>query len=104
MSWRERLRRPTRVNKSTSPAISRTFFVIIERRDLNPRGSALLAQLTRYYTVTPTASRQRYSFRVEVSDVEPGRDPTEHLATVLTEIDPEWEEHFTWPLVAPRSD
>lgn len=104
MSWRNRLRRPTRASKRTTPAVRRTFFVIVERRDLSPRGSALLAQLTQRYAVTPAASRQRYSFRVEVSDVEPGDDPAEHLAIVLAEIDPEWEEHFTWPLAMRRRD
>lgn len=104
MPWRDRLRRSERKSRIAEPAIKRTPFVVVERRDLSPPSSALLAQIARRYTVIPVPNRQRYSFRVGISDVEAGADPAQHLATVLAELDPEWEEHFTWPVPMPGRD
>lgn len=101
MPWRDRLRRSERKSKSAAPAIKRTPFVLVERRDLSPASSALLAQIAHRYTVIPVPNRQRYSFRVGVSDVNAGSDPAQHLAAVLAGLDPEWEEHFTWPVPIP---
>lgn len=85
----------------SEPGVPRTPFVLLERRDLSPEGSALLAQLTQRYTVIPVLERQRYTFRVGVGDAEADTDPADHLVAVLTELDPDWEEHFTWPRLLP---
>jgi hypothetical protein len=74
---------------------------LLERRDLSPQGSAVLAQVARRYTVVPVAGRPRYSFRVGVGDAEPGVDAAERLAAVLAELDAGWEEHFAWPRLHP---
>ncbi len=79
----------------------RTPFVLVERRNLSPASSALLAQLTRRYTVIPAAGGQRHSFRVGVKDVGSESEAVERLTTVMAELDPAWEEHFTRP--APHS-
>lgn len=104
MPWRDRFRHSEHKSKSTAPAIKRTPFVLVERRNLSPASSALLAQIARRYTVIPVPNSQRHSFRVGVSDVEAGRDPAQHLAAALTELDPEWEEHFTRPVPIPGRD
>ena len=97
MSWRERLRRPRSGREDVGRTVARTPFVLIERRDLSAPGSALLAQLSRRYTVIPALERRRYTFRIGVGDAKSGTDPADHLVAVLTELDPDWEEHFTWP-------
>ena len=101
MSWRERLRRPRSRREDLGPTVARTPFVLIERRDLSAPGSALLAHLAQRYTVIPALERQRYTFRIGVGDAKSGTDPADHLVAVLTELDPDWEEHFTWPRSLP---
>jgi hypothetical protein len=102
MSWRNRFRRfGSRRRQEGEPQVARTPFVLIERRDLSPGGSALLAQLVHRYTVIPDLERQRYTFRVGVGDAEGDTDPADHLVAVLTELDPDWDEHFTWPRLLP---
>lgn len=102
MSWRERLRRSRPQREDLGPTVARIPFVLIERRDLSAPGSALLAQLARRYTVIPILERQRYTFRIGVGDAKSDTDPADHLVAVLTELDPDWEEHFTWPRSLPE--
>ena len=102
MPWRDRLRRSRRTDKSSAPAVKRTPFVLLERRNLSPAGSALMAQIARRYTVIPVPNRQRYSFRVGIADAGPSVDPAQHLADFLAELDPEWEQHFTQPAPIPE--
>ena len=101
MSWRERLPWPRSRREDVGRSVARTPFVLIERRDLSAPGSALLAQLAQRYTVIPALERQRYTFRIGVGDAKSGTDPADHLVAVLTELDPDWEEHFTWPRSLP---
>jgi hypothetical protein len=97
MSWRERLPWRTSRRETDDVGVARTPFVLLERRDLSPEGSAVLAQVARRYTVVPVVGKQRYSFRVGVSDAGPGVDAAEQLVAILAELDTNWEEHFAWP-------
>ncbi|HEX5983429.1 MAG TPA: hypothetical protein VFY69_04405 [Solirubrobacterales bacterium] len=96
MSWLERLRGRRR-REHPEPSIPRTPFVLIERRNLSPASSALLAELARRYTLIPVTRGPRHSLRVGVKDAGSESEAMERLSTVMAELDPAWEEHFTRP-------
>lgn len=100
MPWLERLR--GRRRKQPDSLIPRTHFVLVERRNLSPASSALLAQLARRYTLIPVARGQRHSLRVGVKGAGSESEAVERLSAVMAELDPAWEEHFTRP--APCSE
>lgn len=104
MSWLDFFRRSRRRDQSAAPVVKRTPFVLLERRNLSPSSSALMAQLSRRYTVIPMPDGRRHAFRVGVSDSGPDSDPAQHLAEVLAELDPGWEQHFSRPMPMPRRD
>lgn len=101
MPWRDFFRRPRRRDEYDATSVKRTPFVLVERRSLSPASSALMAQLSRRYTVIPMPDGRRHAFRVGVSDASPDSDPAQHLAEVLAELDPDWEQHFTRPVPMP---
>lgn len=102
MPWLKRLRGRRRREHPES-SIPRTPFVLVERRNLSPASSALLAQLARRYTLIPVARGQPHSLiRVGVKDAGSEVEAVERLSAVMTELDPAWEEHFTRPACSER--
>ena len=98
MPWRERLPRfgRRRRRRRDLAASSRLPFVLIERRDLSPESSKLLAHVARHHTLIPL-SGQRFSFRVAVKGAASASEAADRLVAELGELDSGWEEHFTRP-------
>lgn len=96
MPWLKR-RRGRHRREHPELSIPRTPFVLVERRNLSPASSALLAQLARRYTLIPVARGHRHSLRVGVKDANSESEAVERLSAVMAELDPAWEEHFTRP-------
>jgi hypothetical protein len=97
MPWAKRVRAFRRRRAREEPALPRTPFVLLERHNLGPGSSALLAQLARHYTLIPISGRTRHSFRVGVRDAKSEAEAADRLTAFLGELDVGWEEHFAQP-------
>lgn len=70
--------------------------VVVERLDDGPQGRAILAELSDRYEVGDLEGAAE-RFRVVVDDASVSDEAVVRLASQLDEIDPDWQQHLSWP-------